>query len=54
MKKEICKVCKKELTDKSINKSHGVGVDSKGNSYHLDPCWYEYNKANSKTDNRMF
>lgn len=38
---EICLVCQKELTDKSINKANGVAVDAQGRSYHLNPCWYE-------------
>lgn len=43
--KEFCPICKKELTEKSINESHGVGVDRKGNSYHLDPCWFKKKRS---------
>lgn len=41
MTQDLCKHCNQPLTEKSINKAHGVASDGEGNTWHLDPCLYE-------------
>ena len=48
--KDTCPTCKQELTGKSINDSYGTGNDTEGNTWHLDPCYYERNEKEDSRD----